>query len=64
MTREEIINKLHEHLALATVRVENQLVFRLKKGDLDALSQIQELDNLVAALLISLEEDPICKMIP
>ena len=58
MTRDEILEKLHEHLALAAVRVESQLVHRLKQGDLDALSQIQELDNLVAALAISLEEDP------
>ena len=58
MTRDEIIEKLHEHLANAAVRVQEQLVHRLKQGDLDALSQIQELDNLVAALAISLEEDP------
>jgi hypothetical protein len=58
MTREEIILKLKEHLGHAAVRVQDQLVFRLKQGDLDALSQIQELDNLVAALSISIEEDP------
>ena len=58
MTRDEIIVKLHEHLANAAVRVESQLVHRLKQGDFNALPQIQELDNLVAALVISLEEDP------
>jgi hypothetical protein len=58
MNREETILKLKEHLGHAAKRTQDQLVFRLKQGDLDALSQLQELDNLVAALSISLEEDP------
>ena len=58
MTRAEIIELACGHVAAAAARVESQLVHRLKQGDLDALSQIQELDNLVAALAISLEEDP------